>query len=504
MTTDTQYAAWLDDPDAIPVLLFEVTPSVSGTPTTLYFASQTYRTNAADTPANTNYPGIARIDTDFAESLTLDYQGSLSYGSVELQNHDGAYFAWLGSSYVWANATIKIWLGDIKWVRADFYQVFEGLVAGNLDSRSPEVLNIKLRNKMERLNTSVTETKLGGSTTNKDAIRPKLLGEVSNGRPLLTDPSALTYQFHDGVANYLGEVRDEGVPLANDTIGWAAVTRNLATGSFTLNQAPAGTITYSAQGDVDGSSVYASTVSAVIKRLVTGYGNSPFSAGEIDTASFTAFDSANASNTAAIGRPVTERENLGALCREIAATLGAQLVQSRLGQLRLLQINLPPTGTIQDIPEAWMVDHAIAIIDRPDVVAAIKLGFCKNWTVQDSLQTSLPPEHAKLFAEEWLTATSVDATVQAAYRLSADVEQTNTLLLRGTDAAAEAQRRRDLLKTQRTVFEFRGDAPCLRLVLGQGVRIFNSKFNLSGGVTGMVIGLKPNWASRRVTVQVLV
>lgn len=495
---DSVYLPWLQDPSARPCLLVKVWPLVNGVPTLITMATRTFPLAATGAPTQTHYPGICRVGSVVQESLEIKGGvGRLAAGDVEIENANGERDAWL--NYVWSNCPVEMYFGDLLWAAAEFRQVFAGQAAGNLDSRDPAVLNIKLRDKMDRLNTPVTELKLGGSTTNKDEILPLPFGEVHNMTPLLEDPATLTYRVSRGAVRQISEVRDNGVPVE--------YTVDLANGRFTLAKAPAGTITCSVMGDVTGSG-YVSTIADVIERLATTYGSDTtrFTAAEIDRTSFDAFDTRV---PYLIGYNVSDRTNVGVACQEIAASVGAQVVPSRLGKLRLLQVELPPPGPIIDIPEAWIAQgndgrSTLRIAERPDVEPAVKLGFCKNWTVQEGLQTSLFAEHTKLYAMEFLTETSVDATVQALYKLSADPAQANTYLQRRVDAAAEALRQRDLYKVQRTVLEFTGEAPCLQFELGSGVRLFSSRFSLSGGVVGMVIGFKPDWQNRKVVMRVLV
>jgi len=486
--TEAQYLAWLNDQYARPVVLIEVAPLIGGVPTTLYLATVGYTTGAGDSPANTPYLGICANGIQYSEGLSLTGEASLSVGDIELHNYGGARDAWL--TYVWAGTRVKAWLGDVSWTRADFRQVFDGVVA-NIDSKSRETLNLKVRDKLARLNAAATEHKLGGDSTNKDAIIPLAFGEVPNISPLLIEPTTLTYQVHDGAVESIFEVRDNGLPVE--------ITAAPGAGTFRLNQAPAGAITATIEGDK--APTYNRTVASVIRRLVTGFGKSTdrFTADEIDAANFAAFDAAHPQP---VGLFIGDRTNVLAACQQLAGSLGAQLAPSATGQLRLLQIALPPAATI-DVTPAMMTEKSLRIVQRPDVVAAVKLGFCRNWTPQDNLQTALPAEHRDLFATEWLTETAVDAAVQALYHREVDPVQKDTALLRRVDAGVEAKRQLELWNEQRTVYEFEGLAPCLPLQLGDGVKLYNSRFGLAGA-PGVVIARTPNLKNRRVVLQVLV
>jgi hypothetical protein len=492
------YLAWLQDPSAKPVLLIKAWPLINGVPTLITMGTRTFPIAATGAPTQTHYPGICRLGSAVQESLALQGgAGKLSAGDIEIDNVDGSRDGWL--NYVWSNCPVEMYFGDLLWDAGSFKLVFAGQAASNLDSRDRDVLNIKLRDKMDRLNMPVTEVKLGGATTNKDEVLPLPFGEVHNMTPLLESEADLTYRVSLGRVRQISEVRDNGVPVG--FIPYPLI------GQFKLTQAPVGTITCSVMGDETGG-VYVSTIADVIERLVTTYGNvnTRFSAAEIDRTSFDTFD---ARVPYLIGYNVDGRTNTSSACQDIAASVGAQLVPTRDGKLRLLQVQLPPPGPIVDIPETWIAQETngrstLRIAERPEVAPAVKLGFAKNWTVQEGLQTSLPAEHIDLYATEFLTETSVDATVQSLYKLSADPTQQNGYLMRRVDAAVEALRQRNLYKVQRTVFEFTGEAPCLQFELGSSVRLFSSRFSLSEGVEGMVIGFKPDWQNRKVVMQVIV
>ena len=137
-------------------------------------------------------------------------------------------------------------------------------------------------------------------------------------------------------------------------------------------------------------------------------------------------------------------------------------------------------------------------------MAAVKIGFDKNWTVQAGLMTSIPPEHADLYATEWLTETVVDEAVRTRYRLSDDPVQIDTCLKTRADAQAEAARRLALNSVPRTIYEFDGEPEMMLLELGQAVTLRDERFGLQEGMPGVVVLLSRFWLTGRVTVGVLV
>lgn len=492
--TDSQFLAWLANPTSIRILLVEAVASISGTDTTLYLSTHAFVTGASDTPANTAYSPVVSASPRITESLSLTGQGGLSGGDIEIDNPNGELDAWL--QYVWSNRDIKIWVGDPRWPRSEFRRVFWGKIA-DCDSKSNDKLNILVRDKLQQLNTPISEVKLGGTTPNKDMLIPTLFGECSNVTPLLIDPVNLVYQIHNGPVESIFEVRDNGKPIT--------VTVNNAAGTFALTGKPEGTITVSAQGDKP-AGVYSNTISKLIQRIVTNFGKAgdAFTSSDLDAANLSAFDAACQQP---VGIYAQNRENVLSIVNSLASSVGAQAVMSRAGTLRLFQLALPAGGTSTLITEAQILASGgrsgLQISSRPPVVAAVKLGYCQNWTTQSNLLTGIPEQHKDLFSIEWLTATASDSSVKAAYRLNSDPVRRDTCLLVNGDAQAEAQRELDLWKIPRTVYKFPGTAELMLLELGSAVTLKHRRFNLSGGVNGMVISLTPDWLAGRIDLEVL-
>jgi len=426
----------------------------------------------------------------FTEQVSLTGEAGLSGGDIELDNADGALDGWLND--VWRNRSIKAWVGDSAWPRADFRLIFDGIV-DDIGSSAPETLNLSLRDKMQRLDTPITEAKLGGTSPNKDVVLPVPFGECHNVAPLLTNPATLEYGFLGAVESTF-EVRTNGKPVP--------VELNNATGRFKMNINPlANVVTASVQGESGGG--YAPRIAPLVQRIATAYGKESdrFALGDLDLDNLAAFD---ASHPQPVGLYVADRTNQAQAIQQLAASVGAQAIMSRTGQLRLVQIALPAAGVPVEIGPDQMKERSLRQVQRLPVVAAVKIGFDRNWTVQAGLTTSIPPEHADLYATEWLTATAVDEAVRARYRLTDDPAQIDTCLKVEVDAQAEAARRLALNKVPRAVYEFDGEPEMMLLELGRPVVLRNERFGLQDGVPGVVVLLSHNWLASRVTVGVMV
>lgn len=488
--TDAQFNAWLKDQAAIRCILVEVGVKSGGVEITRYLSNRGYVTSPSDTPANTTYAARIVGGVSFTESISIDGSVAVSYGDIELQNLDGALDPWLDD--YWSNRILSIYVGDMSWPREDFRLVFNGVVSG-IDAKNRDRLNLKISDKLQRLNTPVSEVKLGGSSTNADQLIPLCFGECHNIEPLLVDSAYLEYQVHDGQIERIIEVRDNGIPVA--------FTPFLSTGKFRLVNNPVGQITCSVQGDKYGG-VYKNDVVGVVTRLATGYGSSTlrFTSGDLNASALAVFAAAN---TQPVGAYLKDRANTLEVCNQIAASVGARLVVSKAGLLSLVKIDLGVSST-RSVNADDMAERSIEIKSLPTVLAAVKLAYCKNYTVQDSLASGVLAEHAEMFKQEWLTVTRTDSAAATNYNLFTEPTQQDTLLLVASDAIAEANRRLNLFKTQRRVIKFRGFPRLLLTELGTGMTITHSRFGLSTGKTGQVISVASDWVNMRVDIEVLI
>lgn len=511
--------AWLEDPSAVRGLLVEVQvyDVVAAVNKIFYLSTMGYVTTTADV----TYNPIINNSIQISESLDISGNSSgLSYGDLEVNNPSGELDSWLDhTKYIWVNKSINIYYGDPRWVCADiasirttFKLIFSGVVA-DIDSRSRTLINIKLRDKLERLNTPITENVLGvqagkvqGQLENEESIKPLVFGEVFNMQPLLMDPTNFKFMFNDGLAEGIIEVRDNGVPLS-------AYTTNLTEGTFILTYPVAGTCTASVQGVrntinlATGALVnnsYVNNIATIIALIVTEYGKvaTRFTADDLDLSNLSDFSIAN---TQKVGIVISDRENVLNVCQRLASSIGAQLYVNRLGKLQLLKIGVPTLDDTVYITDNDILHASLSINNKLEVVAATSINYCINWSPQPGLITGIPEQHKLNFSKEWLDPKiKDDATTKSRYSLDSLPVPKDTLLIRDVDALAEATRLTEYYKVPRIVYKFTGTSKLLSLKLGQAVVLTHSRFNLSQGKTGQVIKLSPNWLNGNVEVEVLV
>lgn len=487
------FTAWLNDPKAIRCVLVEAVSNVGGSNVTRYLSSKNYTDGAAPRIYD---PIVSADSIQLIERMSVDGSPSMSFGDIELSNLNGAIDSWLRD--IWVNKSITILIGDVRWLRADFTTIFSGTI-DDIDSRSAETINIKVRDKLQRLNTPISELRLGGVSVNKNELIPLSFGECFNVTPLLSNPATLEYRVHTGAAGSNAiegviEVRDNGMPVSFNYV-------DLLKSRFTLVAQPFGQLTCSVQGVKDSLS-WINTTSTVIRKIVTGYGGvNKLESGDLDATQLSDFDT---DNPQPIGMYINQRENALSVCNQIAVSVGAQLVMSRLGKLQLLKIELPPSGTPFEIDETDIIQNSVNVSNKFPVKAAIKVNYVKNWTVQTGLLTGIPEDHKKMYESEFASVTVEDQTVKADYALDTEPDAIDTMLLKESDAITEATRLLTIYKNPVVVISLSGTARLVELVLGQAVTVTYPRFGLDSGVTGQVIGLSIDWGKLTVDVDVLI
>lgn len=512
---------WLEDQSAIRGVLVEVgvLSLKTNQEITLYLSNIGYITEDSLVSFNPVITGGIQI----TESISLDSTTSLSFGDLQVSNYNGEYDSWLDDSlFVWVNRPIKIYIGDPSWVctnlaqvRTDFGLVFSGVVT-DIDSSSRDSLNIRIGDKLQRLNTPLSEDKLGvygtwpGDQSNQDTVKPLVFGEPFNISPLLINPAQLEYMFNNGATERVIEIRDNGVPIYNSSIT-SNVIVNTTLGTFKLLKPLIGTCTVSLQGKLGSinlvtgvlSSTYTNTIANAIALICTQYGNNStkLAISEIDLNNFAAF---NIANSQAIGIYISDRENVLNICQSIASSLNAQLYMTRLGKLQLLQLGVYTSDATVVITNDDILQHTLGISTRTPVIAASKLGYCKNWTVQPNLTTNIPTEHKDIMKTEWYTSTVVDPEVKLMYSLNSDPIQKETVFIDRLESDTEAVRLLNYFSVPRTIYRLTGTSKLLSLKLGQAVTLVHDRFNLANGKTGQVVTLTPNWATSTVELEVLI
>lgn len=490
-----EFDLWLRSPNAHRTIILDVAVNAGGANTIRRLATRPYITGPHDSPANTPYASVIKGGIDYMSRISQSGGSEISYGDIELHNEDGQLDSWLLD--IWENKQVQAYFGDVTWPRADFVPIFNGIIE-TVKSANRGTVNLKVRDKMQRLQYPLSDVKIGGTGPNKDRLKPIALGENHNVPATLVDSAQLQYAVHAGAIEGIIECRDDGAPFT--------INPNLNTGTFTAPTQPQGTLTVSVQGDKLGG-IYRNTVASLIQLLVQNYGTEAdqrFTAVEIDQANFALFDVANPQP---VGLFVEDPASMTVFeaCSELAASVGARLIMSRAGLLQLVKIELPAAGPLRLVTGSDMLAGSLHVADRTPVFPACKIGFCRNWYPQSVVAAGLPVEHAELFAQEWLTTTKSDGIVAGLYGAFEEPVMEPTLLIRLVDADIEAARRLKLRRIPHTLYRFEGYADMLFVNLGSAMALMHWRFGLENGdKAGQVLGVGVNWIENRASIEVLV
>jgi hypothetical protein len=505
------YQAWLETPGVVRIALVQVLPLVNGSLTPRYLSTHSIAVDSIE------YLPVIKGDIVISESISTEYSASISYGDISIANNAGQYDSWLND--IWVNKAIHIYVGSLPAPGtavslADFELVFNGLVS-DIDSKDRSVLSLKLRDKLEKLNTSISEALLGNyyqgnilddnstiyQNQYKNSLKPIVFGEVHNITPLLTDPSLLEYMVNQESVEQIVEVRDNGIPVAFTTIGQGPT---IPAGSFRLLSSPSGVITCSVQGVVrtvnistaTTSTTYtntaANTVATILKHWEPSLGYA-----EIDATSFSTL------GVQAVGVYITDRANALSVCQDIAKDCGLILSVTRSGTVKLVDLTIPTSADIT-ITESDILLNSLNLSSKVPVQAGVKLGYAKNWTIQNNLLTAIPQQHKDMYAVEYLESVQYDSTIKTNYSATVEPELITTYLIDKAEADAVALKVLNLFKQQRKVFSMRCTAKWLSLQVGDSVSLQMSRFNLDLGTLGIVLSTKPNWLRGYIEIEVLV
>lgn len=502
------YQSWLEKPGLIKVLLVQVDSFVNGVLSTKYLSTHQLVVSGV------TYSAVLKNGFDITESISVEYAASISYGDIEIYNANGEYDSWLSSSHVWVNKPIRIYYGElpkpgVTTVIDDYEQVFDGIVS-DLDSKDRFTLNLKIRDKLEKLNTSLSETLLGNyyngssvpTTTyvnqNSNSLRPVCFGEVFNVTPLLTDPVNLHYMINTVAVESILEVRDNGVPVQFSTAA------PVPAGSFRLTQTPVGTVTCSVQGTKQlvntttgaVSSGYSATASNTILTILRNYGKG-LAASEVELSSFLSLGAQS------VGVYLTDRSNVLQVCQDIAKHCGLVVSTTRLGKVKLVDLAIPTSATVT-ITDRDVLLNSFSLSRKIDVIAGVKIGYSRNYTQQQNLLTAIPQDHKDFFASTYAESLAKDDAVKSTYSITTEPVLEETYLIEDVEAATVAQKKLNLFKTPRFIYKMTCTAKYLSLQVGDSVLLNNiSRYNISN-TYGLVVSTKPNWMKESIEVEVLV
>lgn len=485
--TDAQYQAWLAADNKRRCVLVEAVYWDGAAEQTEYLSNLAYISAPADTPANTAYDDLLAEIPEFRRGATEVLSGTVTQavGQLDIINESGDRDDWLDRG--WNGRALSIYMGDPTWPKSDFREILVGISAG-ITAPARNRLRLALRDKEVLLDAPVQITLLTAGPNAGEPV-PLCCGQCFNVEPVQTVAATLTYQVHDGPVNAITAVRDNGVAVA--------YTPTLAAGTFVLTAAPVGRITCDVQGAKPGG-VYHTKAADIINYLVT---RSVLAAGDLDASSFTAM---NTTCPQTLGIYIRSRRNMREVLAEITRTIGAWREWSRLGKMQL-GVLVAPTGTATVALDADDVAYgALTIKERRLPIATVRLGYARNWAVQDkaSQAGAVTAANRELYGNAYQVVTATDATIKTAHPLAEEPEMEGTLFALQAEAQTEATRRLALYGQVRTTYELRGFAAPFTVSLGDEPGLTHPRYAFAAGATGIVVALREQPTRGRLTMEI--
>lgn len=489
MSFSAAFALWLRNP-VDRCLLVEVGVKSGGGEITRYLSTTGYVTGAADTPANTVYHGYVSGGCAITRQLDLSGGGgSVTFGETEIDNTDHSRDSWVED--IWDGRPIAYYLGAKTWARADFVQVFAGTVS-TIEAKSRTTLALHVHDILAPLADTFSTATVGGAGDNASALMAYCLGECFNVRPILLDAATQKYSPHNGAIEAVLETRDNAIVVPT--------TVTAASGYFTLTNARFGEICCDVQGAKVGGA-YRNDAGGLIEWVATSLGNgNQLVAADFDATLLAAFRAACAQP---VGRYVDERINRLALMQELAASVGATVTTTGAGKVQIVRLAFG--SSVRTINEGSMVAGSFAPVATPAVQGAQRLAYGRNWNPGGAnIAGSVTAAQIPILTDEYNFSESTDAAVLADYNQNATPSAVETLLVVQADADAETARRKALWNVQRVVYGWSGFAELLDVEIGETDTIVHTYFGMSGGVTGLIVGVTQDWFNLRAHLQALV
>jgi hypothetical protein len=480
--------------------------AAGGGETTFRYSTHGYATHEDDSPANVFYdPRIDRkgvvIDRQIVGRGTVGGLVQL-FAEVSLVNDDGALDD-LQSNYAMDGRRVRILIGRPTDPYSAFGVAFDGVLqSSTLDLRS---MRMRLSDGSVRLLRKLVENSyagtgdLEGGDDLKGQYKPRAFGSTLNVSPPLINATLLIYQVNDGAIQDVPMVYDRGAELtqAADYSSEADLLANApssgeyrvykAGGYFRLGSTPDGTVTADVEGDA--SPAYVDTTADIMRRILSG--TPALNSSEIDPASFARLD-AEVPAEVGVWYGTGEMRTCADAINDLLIGIGAFGGFERTGAFTV-NVFREPVG---DIDARYTSEH-IMDLQRLPLPAGIEpiawrasVAWQRNFTLQDDLAASVPTARVSFVQVPERIAVVESSTLRSRYRLATEYGPVPALYAVEADAEEEVQRLFDLWATPRMLLEVRLPIAALVLTIGDLVHLTYSRFGLSAGRTGRVLGYR--------------
>ena len=502
--------------------------SWSPSTTTTYPAATIGRSTApADTPANTYVPGALSDSVNYGISILSASDpvaggGSSTAGEILLIDPSGELDDLTGT--VWDGSTIDILRGDPLAAFSTYTTVASFTGAGLVyDTKAKQ---IKLRDINWRLTQGLVHDErysgaggIDGDATLANVWKPICYGTVFNITPVQIGASLLIYQVSFTTIQAVTGVRDGGANIPLDTaVGTsgdcatyailAAATIDagkyatcLVKGLFRLGGSPTKRVTVDVQGDNE--STWVSKRADIVQRIATGRGNVKLTAAQLDTASFTALNAAQAAACEAyFAQPISKAD---AIKYVLDGCLGYAAV-TVAGLLTVGYFDETPTSaaTVFKVPAQGQVAGDGDVIGEPTMQAiaaprrATFIGWSRNYTpqTQDELAGAVTMANAAIYAAD-SRKVSVTNGALAIAQPTAPIVTLESGMANQADALVEVTRQQRVMSKRRELWQIDVRLDPYTDLLGEAVEVDGwSRFKFGGARVFKVVGVNVTGANR--------
>ncbi|WP_374347759.1 hypothetical protein, partial [Chitinimonas sp.] len=443
-------------------------------------------------------PYLLRRDL-FEKATTFGGVG-MAKGEVLLQNADGQLDYLLG--YAFDGRQGRAWQGEDgapfpgAWSRI-------GVCVVDTVSFDTDKVRLALRDDLQTLNKPLLPNRFAGNNVLpaglegvadlKDKPKPRLYGSVMNIAPKQVNTSKSIYQISDK-ACAVSAVFDRGIVLALDAVASSKADLEAtvpAASSYRLWSGPDGTyvrLGTQAKGTVTVDASTTETRAASLLQQIAG--EMGLSAYAPDVAAL------NAANSAAVGIWVDGDTTALTAMNELASAVAASFYIDNLGRLRMARLEAPAGPPVMTISSRMLIELAListADSDKGVPPWQVRLGYARNYTVQNDLAGGAGARVSWAAAD--YRRLTVDDTGVKTLHPNSEPMQVDTCLVNQADAQAEAQRRLNLYKVGRQMFQIKAEfspAQLAALDLNQCVLLKHVRFGLTAGRLLRVVGMELN------------
>lgn len=479
----------------------------------LFLGSDGFTSKPSDSPANQYYDERIANSLSFVRSIfnqeQIGGQSFPGYGVITFVNEDGGLDSW--DDYSFDSQPVVVKMGLRTWDLADFGTIFSG-TAEEVEFTESDV-TLRVRDNQYKVAIPVqTNTFLGtgtweGSADYTGRKKPFCYGECYGCEPVFIDPANLRFVLADSAIDAVLAVRDSGIPLTFSAdyatkalLDAAAVPAGnystcLAEGLLKLGSSPAGVISVDMRGNAVGS--YVSSSADIVNRLLLT--RASISAGNINSASFSALNSLNSS---VVG--IYEKESdrtVSDVIDDLINSIGGFWGNNRSGEFIVGRFDLAIGA-----PVAIFRDEEIMSISRIPTgkpVYKIDLNYKKIFKLhsQTDLAAGVSAANRDLLTNEYRVSSSADLSVLVPFPSSNPLTR-NSLLVSSASATTEVSRLLGIFKEKGKYYNVAIRSTPFSLDINQEIQLVTSRFGMSSGKNFIITSMEEDSGSDTIKLEV--